>query len=172
MKILLAVSVLCFFLFILINLSATSVFAQKLEAIPVNDNSELTFEIAVPLPARVIEGYWIEAHVILKNVSQKPVKICTLWSRAGHVWMDNYRVNFYPDDKWIDYPPKNFAEKFIALAPDESFTFQTKIHYVPEQVRNQHLTVSSDFYISKKFAKHYSTWSGLIKAKTVTINIE
>ncbi len=70
-KILLTVSVLCFFLFILINLSETSVFAQKLEAVPVNDNSELTFEIAVPLPARVIEGYWIEANVILKNVSQK-----------------------------------------------------------------------------------------------------
>jgi len=28
--------------------------------------------------------------------------------------MDNYRVNFYADDEWIDYPPKNFAEKFIS----------------------------------------------------------
>ncbi|HKC86097.1 MAG TPA: hypothetical protein VKG02_09000 [Blastocatellia bacterium] len=168
MKMLFVISIWCFCLFTASAVAPVGRYDAKAE-----NGQELACEISVPSEAHVNNG-WIDASLIVRNVSGNPVRICTLCSGSRHVWKGNYKETFRPDWWKSDSPsPEMFVEKIVTLNPKDTFTFEIKINYADnvEFWRGHPLTISSGYSTGEEFAKKYDTWSGAIEAKTVTVNV-
>lgn len=148
-------------------------FRVRSTADEVANAQDLTCEIAVPPEVHIIDG-WIDASLIVRNVSAKPIRICTLVSGRRGVGKGSYTEIFSPDWWKSDRPrPANFAESLVTLYPDETFIFPIKIHYEysVEFFRGLPLTISSGYRTGKEFAKQYDTWEGSIEAKPVSVTV-
>jgi hypothetical protein len=147
--------------------------SAKSNANQTGETEKLICEISVLPKVNVVAG-WIDASLIIKNVSEEPVRISSLYSGARHIWKGNYQESFSPDWWKTNRPkPERFAEKIVTLSPNETFTIPFKIHYEynAEFFRGRPLTISSRYSISPTFAEQYGTWAGSIDAKPVTVNV-
>lgn len=161
----------CFCLLVLLGNSTSLPAAVKLKVREAGGVQELACEVSTPSEVRVVDG-WIEASLVIRNVSEKPIRICTLSSGSRHIWKGNYKQVFNPGWWKSNRPkPESFADQIVTLNPDDTFTFPIKIHYDAEFFRGQPLTISSGYSTDEGFAKQYDTWSGSIEAKPVTVRV-
>jgi hypothetical protein len=134
---------------------------------------DLTCEISIPSEVKVVDG-WVKADLVVKNVSDKPVRISTLVSGSRHVGKGSYRETFSPDWWKSDRPrSEEFFEKIAVLYPHDTFTFPIAIHYEyhVEFFRGVPLTIEAGYSTGKEFAGQYGVWQGDIHAKPVTVTV-
>lgn len=170
-KAFLITSIFC--IFIVVISSTNSFLLQISKSKQVEDIEKLTCEISIPTKVRVLKG-WINAKLIIKNVSNEPIKVCALYSGAPQIWRGHYEETFRPDFWRSDRPrPTKFVEKIMSLAPDEEFIIPLRINYENhlEFFRGHPLTITAGYSIGNEFAEQYRTWTGRIQAKPVTIDV-
>ena len=134
---------------------------------------DLISEISIPSQVHVVDGR-IEGQLILKNVTDRPLRICTLVSGSRHIWSGNYSQTFSPDWWNSNRPkPEKFFAGIVVLYPNDTFTLPIKIpyEYNAEFFRGLPLTVSAGYSVGKDFAKQYDTWEGSTNAEPVTVTV-
>jgi hypothetical protein len=119
----------------------------------------------------------LQAALILKNQSSKPIRVCTLCAPLRDSWQADlgFDIVFIPD-MWLSDAPslQQLAESIKALQPSESIELPFDIW--PDTNSTMRITAhyevgkTSHFY-GVKF-EQLDMWRGTIDAKPFTIKIE
>jgi hypothetical protein len=151
--------------FCLVALSAHSPAGQDQKA------QDLACEISVSSDVRAVNKFF-DARMIVRNISQKPIRVSTLSPGSRHVWEGNYQLIHNPD-MWATNRPKPeiFAAKILTLYPGDTFSYPIEIGYEEKFFLERSLTISAGYTIPEDFALQYNTWSGYVKAEPVTVNV-
>ena len=151
-----------------ISPSVTSSYAQKK---PADTDRELSGELSLPAEVRSVNGHF-DASLVITNISDHLVRICTLTQGWRSVGKTDYREILRPDFWKSDRPrPEEFPKHIVTIEPGKSISIPLKITYYDEFLRGHPLTISVGYESQPEFGKRYGTWSGSINSKPVTVKV-
>ena len=151
-----------------ISPSVTSSYSQKK---PADRDQELSCELSLPAEVRSVDGYF-DASLVITNISDHRVRICTLTQGWRFVGKTDYREILRPDAWKSDRPrPEEFPKHIVTIEPGKSISIPLKITYYDEFLRGHPLTISVGYESQLEFARRYGTWSGSINSKPVTVKV-
>jgi len=138
---------------------------------PDERDKELSCEFSLPSEVRAVDGY-IDASLVITNISDHLVRICTLIGGWRSVGRTDYTEVLCPDFWKSDGPrPEEFPKHIVTIESGKSISIPFKIIYYDEILRGHPLTISVRYETGPAFAKRYGTWSGSIHSKPVTVNV-
>ena len=124
---------------------------------------ELTCEISISPKLDANNGF--PASLIIKNVSQKPVRICTMcqgWRSEGAEGIGTYEISFTPESWKSDSPSlEELSKHIVTLAPGETVSLPFTLRGAP------YIKITAGYGVSKAFAEKLGIWHG----STQTIKI-
>ena len=134
-------------------------------------NKELSCELSLRSEVHAVDGYF-DANLLMTNISDHLVRICTLTQEWRTVGRTDYRVVLRPDFWKSDSPrPQEFPRHIVSIEPGQSISLPLKFRYYDELQRLRPLTISVGYETLPAFANRYGTWAGSVQSKPVTVNV-
>lgn len=134
-----------------------------------SDKAELICFIEVPDEVTVVQGR-VELHFVMRNVTNREVRITTLIGGGGHLWPGHYEATF--SNFWITNrpKPKQIRKGIKSIDPGESVRLPLPIMWNTAYL-DEHgsLTVMASYTVGKEFGEAYDVWYGYLKAQPVLI---
>src|SRR6202453_5189122 len=126
--------------------------------IPHVEENGLACKLIIPKPYRVrVNG--MEIQFVLKNISQAPIRVCTVQAGFGEVAKDWADTVIDPEFHGGAVPANiDDAVDFVSIPPGASLILSSDCPFALESP----FRVTASYGLSPVFAKLHHTWQGLI----------